>query len=128
ERQLRNVIDEMSIASGVPVPGVYVLDHEAGINAFAAGFSPNDAIITVTRGTLETLTRDELQGVIGHEFSHLLNGDTRLNIRLIGVLHGILVLGLIGYYMLNMLRYGGGPSTRRSSRDDRDNGGAIFIA
>lgn len=95
-RQLRNVVEEMAIASGVPVPEVYVLEEESGINAFAAGFTPGDAAIAVTRGTLELLNRDELQGVIAHEFSHILNGDMRLNIRMMGVLFGILALSLIG--------------------------------
>lgn len=95
-RTLRNVIEEMAIASGVPVPEIYVLEEESGINAFAAGYSPGDAAIAVTRGTLELLNRDELQGVIAHEFSHILNGDMRLNIRMMGVLFGILALGLIG--------------------------------
>ena len=99
-RRLRNVVEEMSIASGVPVPRVYVLEHEPGINAFAAGYSPADAVIAVTRGALERLNRDELQGVIAHEYSHILNGDMRLNIRLMGVLFGILMLGLIGRKIL----------------------------
>jgi Zn-dependent protease with chaperone function len=95
-RRLRNVVEEMAIASGVPVPEIYVLEEESGINAFAAGYAPGDAAIAVTRGTLELLDRDELQGVIAHEFSHVLNGDMRLNIRLMGVLFGILILGLMG--------------------------------
>ena len=95
-RRLRNVVEEMAIASGVPVPEIYVLEEESGINAFAAGYTPSDAAVAVTRGTLELLDRDELQGVIAHEFSHVLNGDMRLNIRLMGVLFGIMVLGLIG--------------------------------
>jgi Zn-dependent protease with chaperone function len=95
-RRLRNVVEEMAIASGVPVPEIYVLEEEQGINAFAAGFSPSDAAIAVTRGTLELLDRDELQGVIAHEFSHILNGDMKLNIRLMGVLFGIIALGLVG--------------------------------
>ena len=95
-RTLRNVVEEMAIASGVPVPEIYVLEEEGGINAFAAGYTPADAAIAVTRGTLELLNRDELQGVIAHEFSHILNGDMRLNIRMMGVLFGILALGLIG--------------------------------
>ena len=92
-RRLRNVVEEIAIASGVPVPKIYVLEHEAAINAFAAGYSPSDAVVAVTRGALDRLNRDELQGVIAHEFSHVLNGDMRLNIRLMGVLFGILVLG-----------------------------------
>ncbi len=100
ERKLRNVIEEMAIASGVPVPKIYVLDDEEGINAFAAGHSPSDAAIGVTRGCMTLLNRDELQGVIGHEFSHILNGDMRLNLRLMGVIFGILCLAVIGRILL----------------------------
>lgn len=96
ERQLLNVVEEMAIASGIPVPLVFVLDNERSINAFAAGFTLYDAAIAVTSGTLDQLTRDELQGVIAHEFSHILNGDMRLNIQMIGILYGILVIGIIG--------------------------------
>ena len=99
-RRLRNVVEEMAIASGVPVPALFVLEHEQGINAFAAGYAPTDAAVAVTRGALERLNRDELQGVIAHEFSHVLNGDMRINIRLMGVLFGILMLGLIGRRIL----------------------------
>ena len=95
-RRLRNVIEELAIAAGVPVPEIFVLEEEAGINAFASGYAPTDAAVTVTRGALDKLTRDELQGVIGHEFSHILNGDMRLNIRLIGVVFGIVVIATIG--------------------------------
>ncbi|HKE48893.1 MAG TPA: M48 family metalloprotease, partial [Rhodanobacteraceae bacterium] len=95
-RRLRNVVEEMAIASGVPVPRIFVLENEAGINAFASGYTPNDAAITVTRGALDKLTRDELQGVVGHEFSHIVNGDMRLNIRLVGIVFGILVLSTVG--------------------------------
>ncbi|MBW4582264.1 MAG: M48 family metallopeptidase [Tildeniella nuda ZEHNDER 1965/U140] len=101
ERQLLNVVEEMAIAAGISVPAVYVMDNEQGINAFAAGFTPNDAVIGVTRGTLEQLSRDELQGVIGHEFSHILNGDMRLNIRLIGILHGLLLLYITGRVVID---------------------------
>jgi Zn-dependent protease with chaperone function len=104
-RRLRNVVEEIAIASGVPVPKIYVLEHEAAINAFAAGYSPSDAVVAVTRGALEKLNRDELQGVVAHEFSHILNGDMRLNIRLIGVLFGILMISLIGR---KILQFGGG--------------------
>jgi Zn-dependent protease with chaperone function len=100
ERKLRNVIEEMAIASGVPVPNIYVLDHENGINAFAAGHAPGDAAIAVTHGCMTLLTRDELQGVIGHEFSHILNGDMRLNLRLMGVIFGILCLAMIGRILI----------------------------
>jgi Zn-dependent protease with chaperone function/uncharacterized tellurite resistance protein B-like protein len=116
-RRYVNIVEEMSLASGVPVPRLFVLEQEPGINAFAAGFTPADAAITVTGGALHQLNRDELQGVIGHEFSHVLNGDMRLNIRLIGLLNGILLLGLIG---LRVLAFGGG-----GRRDDR--GGAAPI-
>lgn len=110
-RRFANVVEEMSIASGVPVPRLFVLEQEPGINAFAAGYSPSDAAITVTSGALDRLNRDELQGVIGHEFSHVLNGDMRLNVRLIGLLNGILLLGLIG---LRFLQFGGGGRSRDS--------------
>ncbi|MBK7043177.1 MAG: M48 family metallopeptidase [Rhodanobacteraceae bacterium] len=104
-RRLRNVVEEIAIASGVPVPEIYVLERESGINAFAAGFTPADAAIAVTRGALEKLKRDELQGVIAHEFSHVLNGDMRLNIRLMGLLFGILVIGIIGRKILEGMRH-----------------------
>jgi Zn-dependent protease with chaperone function len=100
ERKLRNVIEEMAIAAGVPVPKIYVLDDEKSINAFAAGHAPGDAAIGVTRGCMTLLNRDELQGVIGHEFSHILNGDMRLNLRLMGVIFGILCLAVIGRVLI----------------------------
>src|ERR1043165_8046134 len=100
ERKLLNVVEEMAIASGVPVPQVYVMDGEAGINAFAAGHSASDAAISVTRGAMTMLTRDELQGVIAHEFSHLLNGDMKLNLRLMGLIFGILCLTVIGRVLI----------------------------
>lgn len=99
-RRLRNVVEEVAIASGVPVPRLFVLEQEAGINAFAAGYGTADAAIAVTRGALDRLNRDELQAVIAHEFSHILNGDMRLNIRLMGVLFGIMMLSLIGQRIL----------------------------
>lgn len=122
ERRLVNVVEEMALASGVPVPPIYLLKNEEGINAFAAGFSPSDAVVAVTRGTAEQLTRDELQGVIAHEFSHILNGDMRLNIRLIGILHGILLMGLLGRMLFNIAARGGG---RRSGKND---GGLYLLA
>ena len=100
ERKLLNVVEEMSIASGVPVPQVYVMNDEAGINAFAAGHSTSDAAISVTRGCMKLLSRDELQGVIAHEFSHILNGDMRLNLRLMGLVFGILCLTVIGRVLI----------------------------
>src|SRR5579859_2229742 len=109
ERKLLNVVEEMAIASGVPVPQVYVMDAEDGINAFAAGHKPGDATVTVTRGCMKLLSRDELQGVIGHEFSHILNGDMRLNLRLMGIIFGILCLAVVGRVLLQV--------RGRSSRD-----------
>ncbi len=109
-RQLRNVIEEVAIAAGVPVPDVYLMADEPGVNAFAAGFSTSDAAICVTQGCLDNLSRDELQGVIAHEFSHVLNGDMRLNIRLMGLLFGILVLTVVGR---QVIWFGGGRSNRR---------------
>src|SRR6185503_11161541 len=100
ERRLLNIVEEMAIASGVRLPQVYVMDKEKGINAFAAGWSVSGAVVAVTRGTLETLTRDELQGVIGHEFSHILNGDMGLNVRMIGVLAGIVAIGSVGGFVM----------------------------
>ncbi len=117
KQRLLNVVEEMAIASGVPVPPVYLLDEE-GINAFAAGHNPSDAVIGVTRGTVQNLSRDELQGVVAHEFSHILNGDMRLNIRLIGILHGILIIGMMGYYLLRF-----GPRSRNS----KGGGGIVML-
>jgi Zn-dependent protease with chaperone function len=119
ERRLVNVVEEMSIASGVRVPAVYVMDGEAGINAFAAGYDISDSIVAVTRGTLETLNRDELQGMIGHEFSHLLHGDMRLNMRVIGVLAGIVFIGSIGEFLMR---------SQRGSGSDSKGAAPIFLA
>jgi Zn-dependent protease with chaperone function len=113
-RKLLNVVEEMAIAAGLPIPPVYLLEHERGINAFAAGYRPEEAVIGVTRGCVDSLSRDELQGVIAHEFSHILNGDMRLNIRLMAIVHGILLVGLIGYYVFRMAAASG---SRRSSSD-----------
>lgn len=114
ERQLLNIVEEMAIASGVPVPQVYIIEEDA-INAFAAGFNPSDAVIGVTRGTVEKLNRDELQGVIAHEFSHILNGDMRINIRLIGVLFGIILITVIGQILMRIGLYSGMGGRRRSA-------------
>ncbi|QDU54846.1 M48 family metallopeptidase [Aeoliella mucimassa] len=111
ERRLLNVVEEMAIASGVPVPPVYLLD-EAGINAFAAGYATGDAVLGVTRGAVDQLNREQLQGVIAHEFSHILNGDMRMSIRLIGILHGILLLGLLGQLVLRSMAYSSGGRNR----------------
>ena len=123
ERRLLNVVEEMAIASGTPVPAVYILDDEPGINAFAAGLTTSDAVVAVTRGTLEKLNRDELQGVIGHEFSHILNGDMRLNMRLTSLLFGILILGIIGRSIIWSLRFRGA----RRSRNEKGGGGIALV-
>ncbi len=114
-RRLRNIIEEMAIASGVPVPEIYVLEQEPAINAFAAGHTPANACITVTQGALEHLNRDELQGVIGHEFSHILNGDMRLNIQLMGAIFGLLVIAIIGRLVFNFAPRGGNDRDRRGN-------------
>ncbi len=111
-RRLVNIVEEMALASGVPAPRLFVMPQEQAINAFAAGFTPADAAIAVTAGALTQLNRDELQGVIGHEFSHILNGDVRLNIRLIGLLAGILLIGMIG---LRTLQFGGRGSDSKGA-------------
>ena len=120
ERRLLNVVEEMAIASGLPVPAVYVLDQEPGINAFAAGLTTSDAVVTVTHGALVKLSRDELQGVIGHEFSHILNGDMRLNVKLTAILFGILVIGLLGRGILYSM-------VRGRVRSDRKGGGIALV-
>lgn len=106
EQRLLNVVEEMALASGTPVPQVYVLP-DAGINAFAAGFTPQEAVIGVTRGAIMVLNREELQAVIAHEFSHIYNGDMRLNTRLVAIVHGILVIGLTGEAMANGVNQAG---------------------
>lgn len=114
ERKILNVVEEIAIASGSAVPPVYLIEDDA-INAFAAGFKPQDAVIGITRGCIRNLNRDELQGVIAHEFSHIYHGDMRLNMRLIALLYGILLIGLIGSFLL---RYGGNRSLVRSSKNN----------
>ncbi len=123
-RQLLNVVEEMSIASGIPVPPVYVMAEEHGINAFAAGMSIDDAVIGVTQGALDAFSRDELQGAIAHEFSHILNGDMRLNTRLIGALFGITCIAHFGHLILD-----NSNSTRHVSRSSSDpnKGFAVII-
>lgn len=112
ERRLLNVVEEMAIAAGTRVPAVYVMHDEPGINAFAAGHEVSNSVIAVTRGTLESLNRDELQGVIGHEYSHIVNGDMRLNIRMVGVLSGIVFVGAVGEFLM---RGAGRSRGRRNS-------------
>ncbi|MBN1903012.1 M48 family metallopeptidase [Candidatus Sumerlaeota bacterium] len=125
ERKLLNVVEEMSIAAGIPMPLVYALRNEESVNAFAAGYSPASAVIGVTKGAIERLNRDELQGVIAHEFSHILNGDMRLNIRLIGALHGILLIGITGRVLLELVSRGRWR-TRSSSRK-KSGGGMVLV-
>jgi len=126
ERRLLNVVEEMAIASGISVPPVFVME-QPGINAFAAGYSPDDAVIGVTRGCIDKLSRDELQGVIAHEFSHIFNGDMKLNIRLIGIVFGLLVVGLIGQTITRGLFYSGAGARRRSSRNSEGGGALVLI-
>jgi Zn-dependent protease with chaperone function len=103
-RMLHNVVDEMALASGVPAPEVYVLENEDGINAFAAGHTPANAAIAVTRGALLRLNREQLQGVIAHEFSHILNGDMRLSIRLMGLVFGLMAVAIAGRMLMRLGR------------------------
>lgn len=117
EQRLLNVVAEMALASGTPIPAVYRLPNEPGINAFAAGHSPDDAVIGVTQGCLDHLSRDQLQGIIAHEFSHILNGDMRLNLRLIGVLQGLLWIHLLGRWLLR----GSSRQRRRGRRNGNGN-------
>ena len=120
QQRLLNVVEEMALASGVPVPPVYVLE-EPGINAFAAGYAPGDAVVAVSQGCLDYLTRDELQGVVAHEFSHILNGDMRLNIRLIGLIFGIMALSIIGRILMHHVR----PALVVGKKDSR--GGLMLL-
>lgn len=122
ERKLINVVEEMAIASGLPVPEIWIMDDEKGINAFAAGTEPGNAVVGVTRGCVERLTRGELQGVIAHEFSHILNGDMKLNMRLIGWLFGIMMLSLLGRMLIESLRF------MRVRSNSKDSNGKLMIA
>jgi len=131
QKQLINIVEEMSIASGMPIPKIYIMQNEQGLNAFVSGLKPSTAILVVTQGLLNTLNRQQLQGVIGHEFSHILNGDMRLNLRLMGIVAGILVLGQVGQFILR----GGSHSHHSysssgfgsSSKGKRSGGSAILI-
>jgi len=118
ERRILNVVEEMALAGGTAVPPVYLIEDDS-INAFAAGYKGQDAVIGITRGCIKLLNREELQGVIAHEFSHILHGDMRLNIRLVGILHGILLLGIAGYYLMRSAAFSGG---------DRRNNGMPLLA
>lgn len=124
EKQLVNIVQEMSIASGVSVPKLFVMEKEPGINAFVAGVSLEDMVMVVTQGALDQLDRDELQGVIGHEFSHILNSDMRINLRLMGILAGIIFLSQAGYFILRFSSIGGSRSSSRNADKGRL---AIFL-
>jgi len=122
EKKFINVVEEMSIASGTPMPVLYIMDGEDGINAFVAGYKPTEAVMVVTQGALEILNRDELQAVVGHEFSHILNGDMRINIRLMAILAGILIIGQIGQFLL---RGSGRHNYQRNSKGS--SGSALMV-
>ncbi|MFT7878787.1 MAG: M48 family metallopeptidase [Sulfurimonas sp.] len=119
EKRLLNVVEEMSIASGILTPTVYMLE-ESSINAFAAGLTIDDAVIGITRGAVEKLDRNELQGVIAHEFSHIFNGDMRLNMNLAATLYGVTLIAMIGEFLVRHLRFS-------SSRTRKGGGGAVVI-
>jgi Zn-dependent protease with chaperone function len=124
DKRLTNIVEEMALAAGIAVPKVYVLDDEEGINAFAAGTGPNDSVVAVTRGTLTRLSRDELQGVVAHEFSHILNGDVQLNLRLTGLVYGLTLISHLGELVLR-----GSRGTLRVSRNSNSGGAsAAFLA
>ncbi len=124
DQRLLNVVEEMALASGVPVPMVYVMDHENGINAFAAGTEPANAVIGVTRGCLERLNREELQGVIAHEFSHILNGDMKMNMKMVGWVFGLTAISIIGQMLFRSLSYG---RMRVGGNRDRDSGQITMV-
>lgn len=123
EKKMLNVVEEMAIAAGTPVPPVYLMEDDS-INAFAAGYKIQDAVIGVTRGCIQHLSRDELQGVVAHEFSHIFHGDMRLNLRLVGILHGILIIGLAGHLLMRSGFYG--SASRSRSSNNSSNTAAIF--
>lgn len=122
EKQLSNVVEEIAIASGMAVPAVFVLDNEPGINAFAAGWSPDNSAIGVTRGALQHLTRAELQGVIAHEFAHIRNGDTKIKTRIIGWVFGIAILTVLGRILLESIWF----APRRRQSNNKDDNGIVF--
>ncbi len=122
EKRFVNIVEEMSIAAGTPVPQLFVMENEPAINAFVAGYKPEDTVMVVTKGALTQLSRDELQGVVGHEFSHVYNGDMHINLKLMGILGGLLMIGQAGYFLLRFF----GNSNSRSSSDRTD--GRIAIA
>jgi len=125
EKQLVNLVEEMAIASGMPIPQIFIMKNEQGLNAFVSGLKPSSAILVVTQGLLNQLTRQQMQGVIGHEFSHILNGDMRLNLRLVGVIAGILVIGQLGQMLLRGGSYGRRSYSSFSSSSNKKSGGGI---
>jgi len=125
EKQLVNLVEEMAIASGMPIPQIFIMKNEQGLNAFVSGLKPSSAILVVTQGLLDQLSRQQMQGVIGHEFSHILNGDMRLNLRLVGVIAGILVIGQLGQMLLRGGSYGRRSYSSFSSSSNKKSGGGI---
>ncbi len=123
EKRLVNIVEEMAIASGVPVPQVWVMDDEMSINAFAAGTDPGNAVVCMSRGSLQYLNRAELQGVVAHEFSHILNGDMKMNMRIMGWIFGIMMISLIGRVLMDAIYFTGGSR----SRDKNSGNLGIFI-
>lgn len=132
EKRLLNIVEEMSIASGVPIPKLFIMDNELGINAFVAGIKPQDTVMVVTKGALDNLNREELQGVIGHEFSHIFNSDMRINIRLISILAGILAIGVIGEMLMRSGVHSGisraTTSTYRTGRRNQASTSIMIVA
>lgn len=127
DRRVANIVEEMALASGMPVPPVYILDNEPGINAFAAGYTVDDAVIGINRGTAEQLSREELQGVIAHEFSHILNGDMRMSLRMVAILNGILLISIIGGSLIRGLSFSGGRYASRGSGDGKQESGRVVL-
>jgi Zn-dependent protease with chaperone function len=125
ERRAQNIVQEIALAANMPVPPLYILDEERGINAFAAGISPGDAVVAITHGAMVQLTRDELQGVVGHEFSHILNGDMRLSIRLMAMLRGITFIGDVGVVLMRSAFTH--RSRGRSSNNKNNTAGLVVV-
>lgn len=125
-RQLIHVIEEMSIASGVPLPVIYVMESESGINAFVAGYLPTEAVMVVSKGAIEALNREEMQGVVAHEYSHILNGDMQINIKLMAMLAGILMISLTGRLLMRGSSSRHHMSSRRISGNNKS-GSALAV-
>ena len=115
KKKFRHVVEEMSIASGIPIPKLYVLQHQNSINAFVAGLHPNDTVMVITKGALMQLNRDELQGVVAHEFGHILNSDMQFSFKLIGILAGILLIGQIGTFVLRTIRFESSKGSKKGN-------------